>query len=145
MRLTRDRRILIRNTAEYRPSGIGTSSLAQRRLKHYEGLKKRFPWIDDDAIEYTWSGNICISKNSKPVFENYRNNIFVSGCYNASGVSRGTIMGKLIVDLAAKEPSPLLDKVLSLQKPGWIPPRPFFDLGVKVRLAYERSKGQAES
>ena len=54
-------------------------------------------------------------------------------------------MGKLIVDLATGEPSGLLDKALSLRRPSWIPPRPFFDVGVKARLAFERHKGRTEN
>ena len=144
MRLTKDRRILIRNTVEYRPSGIDTATLALRRKTHYQGLRKRFPWLANDAIDYTWSGNICISQNSKPVLANLSDAVFVAGCYNASGVSRGTIMGKLIVDLATKEPSGLLDKALSLRKPNWIPPRPFFDLGAQARMIFEKFKARNE-
>ncbi len=144
MRLTKDRRILIRNTAEYRPSGIDLPTLAQRRDIHYQGLKKRFPWLAADVIEYTWSGNICVSANSKPVFSKLSDNIYASGCYNASGVARGTIMGRLIVDMAMGAPSQLLDTARSLEKPGWIPPRPFFDVAAKTRMAFERAKGKSE-
>ncbi len=144
MRLTKDRRILIRNTAEYRPSGINSATLAQRQILHYQGLKNRFPWLATDAIEYTWSGNICVSANSKPVFSKLSNNIFASGCYNASGVARGTIMGRLIVDLAMDAPSALLDTANSLSKPSWIPPRPLFDIAAKTRMAFERAKGKSE-
>ncbi len=144
MRLTKDRRILIRNTAQYRPSGIDLPRLAQSQRLHYQGLKKRFPWLAADAIEYTWSGNICVSANSKPVFSKLSNNIFASGCYNASGVARGTIMGRLIVDLALGAPSALLDTINSLQKPSWIPPRPLFDIAAKTRMACERAKGKTE-
>ncbi|MBL4749270.1 MAG: FAD-binding oxidoreductase [Amylibacter sp.] len=144
MRLTKDRRILIRNTAEYRPSGIDLPTLAQRRGLHYQGLKKRFPWLAGDAIDYTWSGNICVSANSKPVFRKLSNNIFAAGCYNASGVARGTIMGRLIVDLAMDVPSTLLDTANSLPKPSWIPPRPLFDIAAKTRMAFERAKGKSE-
>jgi len=145
MRLTKDRRLLIRNTAEYKPSGINPSTLARRRQKHDQGLKKRFPWLADDAIQYTWSGSICISRNSKPVFDKLSDRVFAAGCYNASGLSRGSIMGKLIVDMASGVPSNLLDKALSLRKPAWIPPRPFFDYGAKIRMAIERARGQSES
>ncbi len=144
MRLTRDRRILIRNTAEYRPGGITPALLAQRRDIHIEGLKKRFPWLPASAIEYTWSGNICISRNSKPVFEKLSENLYVAGCYNASGVSRGTIFGRLIADLATGQPSTLLDKALSLQKPKLIPPRPIIDIGVKAKMALERTRARDE-
>jgi len=145
MRLTEDRRILIRNTAEYRPSGIGTALLAARRAAHYTGLKRRFPWLADDAIDYTWSGNICISQNSKPVFGALSKGVYAAGCYNASGVARGSIMGRLIVDYVMGVQSELLDKALSLRKPNWIPPRPFFDLGAKMRMTYERARGQTEA
>jgi len=145
LRLTSDRRILVRNTAEYRPSGIDAQALTDRRTKHYMGLKARFPWLASDAIEYTWSGTICISRNSKPVFTSLSDKIFVAGCYNASGVSRGTIMGKLIIDLAMGAPSALLDSALSLSKPAWIPPRPFFDVGAKIKMAMARASGRSES
>ena len=144
MRLTKDRRILIRNTAEYRPSGIEPTRLAQSQGIHYQGLKKRFPWLAADAIEYTWSGNICVSANSKPVFSKLLDTIFASGCYNASGVARGTIMGRLIADLAMNMPSALLDTAKSIHAPSWIPPRPFFDMAAKSRMALERAKGKSE-
>jgi len=145
LRLTTDRRLLIRNTAEYRPGGIDASLLAQRQSKHYDGLKRRFPWLANDAIDYTWSGTICVSRNSKPVFGAVSDRVFAAGCYNASGVSRGTVMGKLIAELALREPSDLLDKALSIRKPDWIPPRPFFDIVAKARMALERFKGHTES
>lgn len=144
MRLTKDRRILIRNTAEYRPAGIDLARLVQSRDIHYQGLQKRFPWLARDAIEYTWSGNICVSANAKPVFGKLSDNIFAAGCYNASGVARGTIMGRLIIDLAMDAPSALLDTVNSLAKPGWIPPRPFFDIAARIRMGFERAKGKSE-
>lgn len=144
MRLTKDRRILIRNTAEYCPSGIDLPKLAYSRELHFQGLKRRFPWLAGDAIEYTWSGNICVSANSKPVFNKLSNNVFAAGCYNASGVARGTIMGKLIADLAMDAPSALLDTANSLLKPSWIPPRPFFDIAAKSRMAFARAKGKSE-
>jgi glycine/D-amino acid oxidase-like deaminating enzyme len=118
--------------------------LAQSQGLHYQGLKKRFPWLATDAIEYTWSGNICVSANSTPVFSKLSNNIFASGCYNASGVARGTIMGQLIVDLALAAPSTLLDTANSLSEPSWIPPRPLFDIAAKTRMAFERAKGKTE-
>jgi len=145
IRLTKDRRILIRNTAEYQPSGINPAMLSKRRDTHYAGLQRRFPWLGEGAIEYTWSGNICISKNAKPVFAKLSDNVFATGCYNASGVSKGAIMGRLIVDHAFKEPSDLLDMAMSLPKPSWIPPRPVFDVGVKARLVFDRMKGKSET
>lgn len=144
MRLTKDRRILIRNTGEYRPSGISSKMLAQRRKLHADGLTKRFSFLDDSAIDYSWSGTIGISRNSKPVFEEAAPGLFLCGCYNASGVSRGTIMGRLISDLTLGASSSLLDDVLTLKKPNLIPPRPLFDPVARVKLHLERSAALTE-
>ncbi len=144
VRLTQDRRILMRNTAEYRPAGIDGAQLTQRRAEHSAGLSRRFPFLDANAIEYSWSGSICISRNSKPVFEENAPGLFLCGGYNASGLSRGTIMGRLIADLALKEPSDLLQDAMGLEKPTLIPPRPFFDFGVKLRMASDRKAALSE-
>jgi len=144
MRLTQDRRILIRNTVEYLPSGIDGARLAARRKGHADGLKKRFPFLDESAIQYSWSGNICISRNAKPVFEQNQPGLYLCGGYNASGVSRGSIMGRLIANLALGGQSGLLSDVLNLIKPNLIPPRPFFDIGARLRLFGERRAAQNE-
>ena len=145
VRLTSDRRLLIRNTAEYLPHGIDASMLAARRNKHFEGLKCRFPWLADDAIESTWSGQIGISANSRPVFGEIQKNIFSTGCYNASGIAKGTLMGRLIIDYALDKPSSLLDAAQSIATPSWIPGPTLFAPLVKIRMAYERAKGKSES
>ncbi len=143
LRLTQDRRLLIRNTAEYRPGGIST--LAGYRRFHLAALRKRFPWLDDGAIEYTWSGNIAVSRNSRPAFAAVSDRIYAAGCYNASGVARGSIMGRLVADLANAEPSELLDHALSLAPPTNMPPRPFMDVGVKAHMVVERLMARGET
>ena len=144
MRLTRDRRILIRNTAEYLPGGINGRQLARRRGIHGAGLSKRFAFLDERAIDYTWSGSICISRNAKPVFEETRPGLYLCGGYNASGVSRGTTMGRLIAEFALGQQSDLLSDALNLIKPTFIPPRPFLDMGVRLRVWAERRAAAGE-
>ena len=54
IRLTKDRRILIRNTAEvYNPYQMSESELNIRALKQKTGIKKRFPQLPDDIIQST--------------------------------------------------------------------------------------------
>lgn len=145
VRLTKSRRLLMRNTGEYAPAGIDARCLIERRKVHMNGLLKRFPWLGRDCIDYTWSGNLGISRNSKPIFTDIEDKIFVAGAYNASGVARGTSMGRLIVDKAMHEPSHLLETTMAITKPTKIPPRPFFDIGVRGRMAIERRAGQSEN
>jgi len=57
IRMTKDRRILIRNTAEvYNPFKMSLSDLDKRSVKQRIGIKKRFPQLPDDFIQSTWSG-----------------------------------------------------------------------------------------
>ena len=56
IRMTKDRRILIRNTAElYNPFQMSKSNLSKRILKQKIGIKKRFPQLPDDIIQSSWS------------------------------------------------------------------------------------------
>ncbi len=146
VRLTNDRRILVRNTVEWWPSlKMDETSLAQRRQKNQLGLRKRFPGLAGLDIDYTWSGHVCISRNSKPVFEKIENNLYLAGCYNAGGVAMGSLFGKLIVDYASGLESEQLSYVLEQEKPVFIPPRPLLDVGLKTRLAWQRYQGRNEA
>lgn len=146
VRFTNDRRILVRNTVEWWPGlTMNNDDLAKRRLKNMRGLRVRFPELSKLDFEYTWSGNVCISRNSKPVFEKLGENLFLAGCYNAGGVAMGSLFGKLIVDYALDQSSDKLTQVLNQDKPNLIPPRPLLDLGLQARLAVNRYQGRTEA
>lgn len=146
VRLTNDRRILVRNTVEWWPGlSMDKNALAIRRERNYSGLRKRFPGLTNLEFEYSWSGNVCISRNSKPVFEQVNDNLFLAGCYNAGGIAMGSLFGKLIVDHALDQQSEELTKVLNQDKPSLIPPRPLLDIGLLTRLAINRHQGKSET
>ena len=46
VRLTPDRRVMIRNTAEYRSRDLSNSELLHRRKHHVLGLQRRFPFLE---------------------------------------------------------------------------------------------------
>ncbi|MCP4187345.1 MAG: FAD-binding oxidoreductase [Gammaproteobacteria bacterium] len=145
VRFTNDHRILVRNTVEWWPDlAMDEYALVKRRQKNLSGLRKRFPGLGNLEFEYTWSGNVCISRNSKPVFEQDKN-LFLAGCYNAGGVAMGSLFGKLIVDYALDQPSEQLTQVLDQEKPTLIPPRPLLDIGLQTRLAFNRYFGRSEA
>ncbi len=145
VRLTNDHRILVRNTVEWWPNlTMDSTALNERRQRNLLGLRKRFPQLHDLDFDYTWSGNVCISRNSRPVFE-CNNNLFIAGCYNAGGIAMGSLFGKLIVDHALNHESDELTQVLNQDKPTLIPPRPIFDIGLQTRLAFNRFNGRAEA
>ena len=145
IRMTKDRRILIRNTAEvYNPFQMSQSDLKKRKLKQIIGIKNRFPQLPDDIIESSWSGIVCRSRNSSQIFEKIDQNIFVAGCYNGSGIGVGTLFGEQIAIKASRENSDEIEVIEARNKPTWLPPQPFLNIGVRARLIYERLRARSE-
>ena len=145
IRMTKDKRILIRNTAEvYNPYQMSQSELDKRSLKQRIGIKKRFPQLPDDIIQSSWSGIVSRTRNSSQIFEKIDQNIFVAGCYNGSGIGVGTLFGEQIAIKASNENTKEIETIEARSKPTWLPPQPFLDLGVKARLMYERLRARSE-
>ena len=145
IRMTKDRRILIRNTAELRnPFSMDKYKLNQRSKIHLQGIKKRFPNLPDDIIENSWSGIVCRSGNSSQIFEKIDKNIYAAGCYNGSGIGVGTLFGEQIALMASNQHSEEISIIDERKKPNWLPPQPFLNLGIYTRLAYERIKARSE-
>jgi len=145
VRMTKDRRILIRNTAEvYNPYQMSQSELNARSSKQRIGIKNRFPELPDNIIQSSWSGIVSRTRNSSQIFEKIDENIFVAGCYNGSGIGVGTLFGEQIAIKASNENSKEIETIELRNKPTWLPPDPFLSLGVKARLTYERFKAKSE-
>ena len=139
IRMTKDKRILIRNTAEvHSPYKMSKSDLNKRSINQKNGIKKRFPQLPDDIIQSSWSGIVSRSRNSSQIFEKIDDNIFVAGCYNGSGIGVGTLFGEQIAIKASDESSKEIETIEARNKPTQLPPQPFLNFGVKTRLIYER-------
>ena len=145
VRMTKDRRILVRNTAEvFNPFKMKESEIKKRSINQYMSIKKRFPEFPPDIIESSWSGVVSRSRNGSQIFEKIDKNIFVAGCYNGSGIGVGTLFGEQIAIKASDENSSEINLIESRIKPTWLPPEPFLSIGVKARLMYEKLKAKSE-
>jgi glycine/D-amino acid oxidase-like deaminating enzyme len=145
IRLTKDRRILIRNTAEvHNPFKMSKSNLEKRSISQKIGIKKRFPQLPNEIIQSSWSGVVSRTRNSSQIFEKIDNNVFVAGCYNGSGIGVGTLFGEQIAIKASEENTKEIEIIEARNKPTWLPPQPFLNIGVKTRLIYERLRARSE-
>jgi glycine/D-amino acid oxidase-like deaminating enzyme len=145
IRMTKDKRILIRNTAEVKnPFKMSDDKLKKRSINQKIGIKKRFPYLPADIIESSWSGIVSRSRNSSQIFEKIDENIFVAGCYNGSGIGVGTLFGEQIALKASNKHTCEIDTIESLKKPTWLPPQPFLNIGIITRLIYERFRARSE-
>ena len=146
IRMTKDRRILIRNTAEiHNPFKMSQLDLYKRSIKQKTGIKKRFPQLPDNIIQSTWSGIVSRTRNSSQIFEKINNNIFAAGCYNGSGIGVGTLFGEQIALMASNNQTDEISVIKQRKKPNRLPPQPFLNVGIYTRLAYERFKARSET
>lgn len=138
MRYTNDHRILIRQGLDYCPSrSISKSEQDAIKKQHKVLFDQRFPMLPDVEIEHTWSGIVCLSRNSAPGFGKLASNVWSAVCQNAVGVTKGTFGGTLAADLATGRDNPLIDDMMTLGEPSLLPPRPFLDIGLRTRFAWE--------
>lgn len=146
MRYTNDRRILIRQNIHFCP-GLRQSDERRNAIRkdHQRLFDERFPMLKGVAIEHTWTGYICLSRNGAPGFGKVAPNVWSAVCQNAVGVAKGTISGRLAAEMALGEDNQLISDMLSLGTPSAVPPRPFLDMGVRARFAYELFINQHEA
>jgi len=145
IRMTQNKRILIRNTAEvHNPYSMSQSELDKRLIKQKIGIKKRFPNLPDNIIQNSWSGVVSRTRNSSQIFEKINNNIYVAGCYNGSGIGVGTLFGEQIAIKASNENTKEIEIIESRNKPTWLPPQPFLNIGIKTRLMFERFRSRTD-
>ena len=145
VRLTKDKRILIRNTSEYRnPNYMDQQTLDKRILIHKIGLKKRFPSLPDDVINSSWSGVVSRSSNGSQIFEKIDEKVFVAGSYFGSGIGAGTLFGEQIALMATNQQSEKIKIIEEREKPNKLPIKPILDIGIKLRLMYEYIKARSE-
>ena len=145
IRMTKDKRILIRNTAEvHNPFKMSKFDLQKRSISQRIGIKKRFPQLPDDIIQSSWSGIVSRTRNSSQIFEKIDNNVFAAGCYNGSGIGVGTLFGEQIAIKASEENTKEIETIEARNKPTWLPPQPFLNIGVKTRLIYERLRAKSD-
>ena len=140
LRLTSDSRLSIRNTAEYRGARLlSDAEMKQRQVTHRAAFEKRFPQLAQVPFEFAWSGVEGISRNGTNFFGLQRDNIYLAGGYNGSGVSRGTAFGTAIADFASGEESPTVNDCLASVPGAWMPPRPLLDIGAffKIRSRFQ--------
>tara|TARA_B100000780_G_scaffold276072_1_gene243944 strand:- start:113 stop:1417 length:1305 start_codon:yes stop_codon:yes gene_type:complete len=145
VRMTKNRRILIRNTAEvHTPFKMSYDELKKRSIKQKLGIKKRFPSLPDNIIESSWSGIVSRTRNSSQIFKKIDDNIFVAGCYNGSGIGVGTLFGEQIAIKASNDKTEEINIIENIDNPTWLPPQPFLNLGIKARLIYEKFRSQSD-
>jgi glycine/D-amino acid oxidase-like deaminating enzyme len=135
VRLTRDRRILMRNTLIYgRAKQFDGGQLEGAVVNHREGIRRRWPDLADIELDGTWGGTLGFTRNGGVVFGEMAPGLHAVMTTDAAPLTRGAIAGKLLADQLCGIDSPLLQDLLALPKAALLPPDPFLRFIVNHRI-----------
>jgi len=145
LRLTRTRRLMMRQGFDYAPNLRATpAQYARARARNLALLRKRLPQLGAIDFEYFWAGYLAVSPNYAPAFGQVAPRVWAASCCNGSGIVRHTAAGMLIADLATGCHNPLIDDFLVQGRAAYIPPRPLRDIGLRLTLARQQWQGRGE-
>ncbi|MDR6614765.1 FAD-binding oxidoreductase [Klebsiella michiganensis] len=146
LRYTHDHRFLIRQHVDPALRGMITAGQTARAARQHLALfRNAYPQLQDVPLERTWSGTISVTRNGAPVWGELAPKVWTAGGCNGAGVSKQTIAGTLLADLAMGQDNPLIAAMQSLGQANFMPPSPFLDVGVAGALLKERYMGRKET
>lgn len=139
IRLTQDRRLFVRNYYEFEPgasaSGPRVEWISQM---HRKAMLDRWPGFSDVEFEHSWGGAMAFTSNNGAVFGEYGKNLYAVLTNDVSPMTRGEGSGALLAEYMQGIDSDLLSIQLAFPNSRRLPPRPFLDLGIRVRNGYKR-------
>ncbi|MFP2768983.1 NAD(P)/FAD-dependent oxidoreductase [Oceanisphaera sp. KMM 10153] len=148
LRMTADRRILIRNSYKHVPQYGGSIDDGMRRriqADHRQAFLSRYPDLAEVPFTHTWGGVYAISRNFTNFFGQLEDGVYASACDNGVGAAWGTISGTLLADLAVGAESTQLSDIQQVTgMPSLNPPEPFLGLGVRSRIALAKWQSRSE-
>ena len=123
-------RLIIRAAAAMR-SGMRSRALDLVRAKRTmrRGFEARFPQLAGMAMEFSWAGHLCLSRNGVAVMGEVDWGVFSACVQNGLGTARGTLTGIGAAELACGEESAITRRFGAEPEPSRLPPQPFRDLG----------------
>jgi len=148
LRMTADRRILIRNTYKHVPkygANVSDDNRHWIQADHRKAFLARYPELADVPFTHTWGGVYAISRNFTNFFGELEDGVYASACDNGVGAAWGTISGTLLADLVVGADSQALSDIQFVTgMPSLNPPEPFLGLGVKTRIRFEKWRSRSE-
>ncbi len=146
VRMTQDRRLIIRNSYRYAYDYNTPQALLPKvRETHRKGFDARYPQLGDVSFQYTWGGASGLSGNFETYFGQLEDGLYASCCDQSVGAARGTISGMMLADMACQKESQILSDMIEVSgKPSRLPPRALLRIGVPVRMGMARMASHSE-
>jgi glycine/D-amino acid oxidase-like deaminating enzyme len=133
VRMTRDGRILMRNTTRYAGRGLD-DGIDTVRSTHQAAITMRWPHLAGIELEHTWGGVMAVTRNGGALFGDVGDDAYAIMTSDVSPVARGVAAGRLLADYIVGQPSELLDMQMALAQAKLVPPEPFLGWMARRRL-----------
>ena len=145
VRLTRDRRLFMRNTLRYaREKRFPRELIDEVAGVHRQSIDRRWPALGDIGFTGTWGGILGFTRNEGAVFGAVRNGLWAVMTSDAAPMTKGALAGKLLAEHVCGEESELLRLLLSLPRASLLPPDPILRFFVNRRIGRIAATGPAE-
>ncbi len=125
-RLSADNRLLFGGRADYRPPTPEANRTSAEILRR--GMVQVFPELKDVAIEYVWSGNICLTRDFFPRAGRHDGLYYALG-YGGHGVAMSTYLGGQLANIICGAPGQNPFNELPFAPLPFYYGRPFMPLG----------------
>ena len=145
VRLTLDRRILMRNSLHYaRDKRFAPELIDEVAGTHRRSIARRWPDLGEVALAGTWGGILGFTRNEGAVFGEVRGGIWAVMSSDAAPMTKGAIAGKLLAEHMCGVDSELLRLMLSLPRAALLPPDPILRFFVRRRIDRIAATGPGE-
>lgn len=138
-------RIITRTCASFEP-GMEPADATLRRTASVHRVKfdSRFPALKGVAMEYTWAGHLCLSRNGVSAMRQLDEGLWSACVCNGLGTARSTLTGIGAAELASGVESDVTRHFLAEPEPTRLPPPPLSTLGANAYLRWKEWRAGRE-
>ena len=138
-------RVVTRTCATYQPGMEASEAALRRAAKVHRGkFEERFPQLAGVAMEYSWAGHLCLSRDGVSVMKQLDDGLYAACVCNGLGTARSTLTGMGAAELASGVESAVTRHFSAEAEPRRLPPPPFASIGANAYLRYKEWRAGAE-
>ena len=138
-------RIVTRTCAALRSNATAKSRDLHRAAKVMQRkFDARFPQLAGMAMEHTWSGHLCLSRNGVAVAREVDDGVFAGCVQNGLGTVRGTLTGIAAAERAFGVESDITRFFAGEEEPQRLPPELIRDASANAILRWKEWNARAE-
>lgn len=138
-------RIITRTCATFEPGMEPTEATLKRTARvHREKFEARFPQLRGMAMQYTWAGHLCLTRNGVSIMRQLDDGLYAAAVCNGLGTARSTLTGIAAAELASGTHSDVTAHFLKESQPTKLPPPPLSTIGANAYLRWKEMRAGRE-